>query len=734
LRGIFERRSTVRRYRADLPDWTSIDAITTIFAVATEGLEERRERRKDMPTVLKAKKKTTRGSARVHRQSLVEAGQIPIDLLVAFAVREGRRPRPIYTAHKWFARRLGSVFRSLLIGVTSEPNADFRRLYYGDADLTGLQVLDPFVGGGTSVFEASRLGATAFGCDVDPVACAVSRMELGAANLPDLAPTLAKLKERVGSRLAQYHARGSDVVLHHFWVQRVSCAGCDNGYDAHPNHVLADDGSSRHAFCANCGAVQQIAAGASSFRCDCCTHDTICDHGNVVRGRAECPTCGHAEKLIDYGRRTGAPEWRLFAVETISLGEGSKVIPMSQRTFRAADERDRRSYDNAVSALAEAEAAGDVLIPDDPVDTAGWSDERLSAYGYRRWRDLFNARQLLHLGLLAKEISLLAPPLRGAVAMAFSDHLTTNCMMASYASGWRRLTPLFSLRAFRHIQRPVELNPWIERAGRGTFPNAIRKLTAAAAYARSPKEPTGTNGFLDVPTRADHRRNQIHMGTAGNLAFLASDSIDVVMTDPPYFDNIAYSELARFFGPWLKNLDVLDEREQQDILANSLVANRSRAGSVERYTEGLGQAFVEIARVLKPNGIVAFSYRHTDAPAWQALAEAIARTDLRITKVLPMPGEAGNGLHAQGDRGLWDAVFVLRHGPGSTPVLRVSEREITEVEAEVADWVVQYGNLQLPFNQIDAAALRRAALVGKALASKRKQGRPKWVALEDALR
>lgn len=687
-----------------------------------------------MPTALEHNEKMSRKSARVHRHSLVEAGRLPVEQLVAFAIREGRRPRPIYTAHKWFARRLGSVFRSLLIGVTSGPDADFNELYYGSADLTGLKVLDPFVGGGTSVFEASRLGATAYGCDVDPVACAVSRLELGAADLPDLGPTIAELKAKVGSRLAEFHRKDDDVVLHHFWVQVVECAGCGSHFDAHPNHVLADDGTTRHAFCSACGTIHDLPTRTASFKCVNCGHHTDCDRGSVLRGRAACPHCKHADQLIEYGRRGGAPRWRLFAVETVARGVGTRMVPMSERMFRKATDEDVSQYERAEAALVDAELAGDVLIPDDRIDTSGWSDERLSAYGYGRWRDLFNARQLLHLGLLAKEIALLDQPLRGAVAMAFSDHLTTNCMMASYAGGWRRLTPLFSLRAFRHIQRPVELNPWIERAGRGTFPNAVRKLNAAAAYARSPKEPIGAKSFVDVPTRARRRKTQIHMGTAGNLAFLASGSIDVVMTDPPYFDNIAYSELASFFGPWLKCLEVLDAREQHDILANSLVANRSRVGSVERYTEGLGQAFVEISRVLKRNGIVAFSYRHTDAPAWQALAEAIARTDLRITSVLPMPGEAGAGLHAQGERGLWDALFVLRHGAGPTPILQVSELEVADVEAEVEGWLERYGELTLPFNAIDAAALRRAALVGKALAPRRILGRSKWIALEDALR
>ncbi|WP_280171306.1 hypothetical protein [Agrobacterium pusense] len=687
-----------------------------------------------MPMTLEQKEKTPRKGARVHRQSLVEAGQLPIEQLVAFAVREGRRPRPIYTAHKWFARRLGSVFRSLLIGVTSEPDANFSELYYGGADLSGLKVLDPFVGGGTSVFEAFRLGATTYGCDVDPVACAVSRLELGAAAIPDLRPALEELKSKVGSRLAEFHVKGDDLVLHHFWVQVVECTGCGASFDAHPNHVLADNGTTRHAFCSACGTIHDLPANTSSFECNSCGHHTDCDRGAVLRGRAECTHCGHREQLIEYGRRGGAPRWRLFAVETIARGATTRMVPMSERTFRKATDEDVSQYKRAEAALAEAELAGEVLIPADAIDTSGWSDERLSAYGYGRWRDLFNARQLLHLGLLAKEISVLDHPLRGAIAMAFSDHLTTNCMMASYAGGWRRLTPLFSLRAFRHIQRPVELNPWIERAGRGTFPNAIRKLAAAAAYARSPKEPSGMKDFVDVPTRAHRQKNQIHMGTAGNLAFLASGSIDIVMTDPPYFDNIAYSELARFFGPWLQCFEVLDAREQRDILANSLVANRSHAGSVERYTEGLGQAFDEIARVLKRNGIVAFSYRHTDAPAWQSLAEAIARTNLRITSVLPMPGEAGNGLHAQGERGLWDAVFVLRHGAGPTPVLQVYEQEVAEVEGQVARWLERYGELALPFNEIDAAALRRAALVGKALAPRRKQSRSHPISLGDALR
>lgn len=109
------------------------------------------------------------------------------------------------------------MFRSLLIGVTSAPGADFESLYYGAADLQGLTVLDPFVGGGTSVFETFRLGANVHGCDVDPVACAVSQLELDAAEMPDLQPALEQLKSRVGQKVLEFHRSGDELVLHHFW-------------------------------------------------------------------------------------------------------------------------------------------------------------------------------------------------------------------------------------------------------------------------------------------------------------------------------------------------------------------------------------------------------------------------------------------------------------------------------------------------------------------------------------
>ena len=451
--------------------------------------------------------------------------------------------------------------------------------------------------------------------------------------------------------------------------------------------------------------------------------------------RPICPHCGHAERLIDAGRRDGLPRWRLFAVETIAQPDDRKVVPIEKRTLRRATEQDREQYDAAEAALESGLSDGTLNLPTDLIDAEAWSDDRLISYGYRKWTDLFNARQLLHLALLSREIRDLAEPVRSTIAMAFSDHLTTNCMMASYAHGWRRLTPLFSVRAFRHIQRPVELNPWIERTGRGGFPNTVRKLEQAAAYARAPKEPKGLGEFVSVKAIDAKRKGSVHLGSARALTFLSDSSVDVVMTDPPYFDNIAYSELAQFFAPWLKALGVIGDLARSQVTNESLVARKNQSESVRKYTSGLGEAFREVARVLKSKGIMAFSYRHTEAPAWHALAEAISTTDLHVTTVLPMPGEVGMGLHGLGERGLWDAVFILRQGR-SHPIaqLTVSAEDIKSAHQAVEIWQKRYGELAIPFNEIDALALRRAYLVGRALSKTKNKARAEPISLATALR
>jgi putative DNA methylase len=293
------------------------------------------------------------------RTTLLDAGGLPVERLALLANREGRHPVPIYHAHRWFARRFSSVFRAILVAAKLQSDGDFWEAFYQGVDYTEVTVLDPFVGGGTSVVEAARLGASTIGVDIDPVACAITRFELAAAGSPDLDTGLASLKASVGRRLDRYYQAESETgssrrVLHAFWVQVLRCRSCREVIEAHPHYQLAyeAEGEYQWAFCRSCHRVHKLSREKESFRCGPCRKTTLIDDGVVEHGELRCPACGTTERLIEVAARVSAPpEWRLFALETIPLRSTGRRHLMSDRTFQAATDRDRKRVCAARRAL-----------------------------------------------------------------------------------------------------------------------------------------------------------------------------------------------------------------------------------------------------------------------------------------------------------------------------------------------------------------------------------------------
>jgi putative DNA methylase len=637
--------------------------------------------------------------------SQLELGVLPVKALAFFASREGRRQRPIYGAHKWFARRSGAAFRSLLVASTLDANDDFWHAYYDGADLRGMSVLDPFVGGGTSAVEAQRLGATVTGVDVDPVAVAVTSFETKAAGLPDLVEALGELTANVGSLVAPYHATevagSARTVVHHFWVQVVECGRCGRELEAHPHHRLAYEsvGKRQWVSCPVCHAISELDRKRKRVNCDC-SHRFAIDAGTVDFGRLTCLHCRHREPLIEIARRSGRPTWRLFALESIEPDPTRIPVPMSERLFAPATDADTARYRAAAEALAARRGA---WTPTDTIPSARY-DNRLHDYGYRRYTELFNDRQLLHLSLLAEAIAALPDETRGPIALAFSDHLATNCMLTCFAFGWRRLVPLFSVRGFRHVPRPVEINPWLAGTGRGTFPNAVRQIERAAAFARAPVEPTAA-GFRSVPSRAAPAP-RIVVGDARKLD-IPDASVALVLTDPPYFDNINYSELSDFYRPWLELLGSIGRGSLAR--EHNLAAVRRDALEKVDFGHRLGDAFAEMARVLQREGRIVLTYRHLTPAAWEAFATAAASSGLVCRQVFPLLAESTNGLHSSAGSVLWDAVFVLAHGK---PRARLSRGLVASATRHSQHWAERLASgVPHPFGDADALSFTRAAIV-----------------------
>lgn len=655
---------------------------------------------------------------------MLEAGTLPVRELASLAAREGRRPKPIYGAHKWFARRLGTAFRALLVASALPEDGDFWSAFEGGLDLSGTTMLDPFVGGGTSVAEASRLGMTCLGTDVDPVAVAITSFQSRLASLPPLGDALACLREEVGAEVRPHHLRADgSVVLHHFWVQVVPCGGCGTEFDAHPHRLLAEEVGSgrRHAFCGRCGEVHELPRAWASFACRACGERTRVAEGTVVHGTATCPLCGTAERLIDVAARTGRPpRHRLFACEVVPVGPSARPVPMRERRFARAGAEDTAVYASASARLDALLADGGPGLPSREIPAEGRSDDRLLRYGHRRYADLFNARQRLHLLLLSRAILRMdaGSPVREALAVAFSDHLKANCVLASYALGYRRLSPLFALRAFRHVPRPVEMNPWVEGTGRGSFPNAVRSVARAAASVVAGREYSRAGGFAAC---RDAPRGPVDVRACGaaDLGHVRDGSVDLVLTDPPYFDNIAYSELADFFHPWQRHLGLVAGAEEPGFPPEQLAAPSRGGASAARFEARLAACFARIAAKMRPGALAAFTYQHTASTGWRTLAGALAAAPLAMVGAFPLAGDAGANLHREDASICWDAVLVARRVPAPRrggEELVLSPAAAARVSSQASRWARELRDVPgVPFRAADATNLRRALLLASAL-------------------
>ncbi len=647
--------------------------------------------------------------------SLLDEGLLPVTDLARIAIREGIRPRDVYQAHKWFARRCAVTARALLVGAACDRSDSFWRTFYqGDAWI-GRTVLDPFVGGGVMLLEAHRLGASVRGVDVEPVAVAVARFQTTMRDLPDLTGPLRALADTVGRDLAPFYeaqdeAGQNETLLHAFWVQYVHCDHCGRSYDAHPRFRFAwsDEDHRQWVACSACSTVLEAELHARSVVCPCGA-ETPTDGGRMHNGEVCCPGCGRREKLIAYARRRSAPPiFRLFGVETLPAGDVRRAN-VRDRRLRSATAFDKDRYRQAELRLQNLLVKRPHALPAGTIPREGRTDTRLVDYGYSDYTQMFNARQRLHLAMLGAAITKLQGMERDGLAVAFSDHLTTNNMLCAYAGGWRRLTPLFSIRAYRHIARPVEINPWLHKNGRGTFPNAVRAVVRASEALKQPREPS-PKGLLKRVKDAPSGSAEIVCADARRMSHIDSASVDFVLTDPPYFDYIPYSELGHFFTPWFRRFRLISRRGSAGFPRGQLASPARSVQAKRRFANKLADAFREIRRVCKPNGRIVFTYQNLDGRGWQAIAQAMARAGVMPVRTFPLYGDSSASLHKHDQSISWDAVMVCRLGEPTGPLqIGCGARESGRQAAEV--WSEAIALSDLPFSEGDRKNIGYAASI-----------------------
>ncbi len=590
--------------------------------------------------------------------------------------------RPIIAVHKWFARRPGTLFRGLLLSEFSDK--PLRETFYQSNNFSDLKIADPFMGGGTPILEANRVGCNVTGFDINPMSYWIVKQEIEYLDLAAYTKSADALRKTLEKEIGKLYRTqclicGSlDANVKYFlWVKQILCRDCGEAIDLFPGYLLAAD--SRHPknvfICPACGELTETTDRDKPGKCGVCSTSLRLE-GPAKRGHCRCPKCG-ADNIFP-NSQLGPPCHRLFAIE---YNCPSCKPSQKGRFFKKPDEQDKIRIVEAEKKWASMDSK---YVPKEEIPS-GDETNRLHRWGYQLYGQMFNSRQLLGLELSGRIISkIFNDRVRNALATNLSDLLRYQNMLCRYDAQALKSLDIFSVHGFPVglIQCESNLLGIIDQnkklcIGSGGWANIIEKFKKAKSYCYNPFEVKHQGGVKKVITIKDEwigdhfngiksaRQRVVNISCKNSsLSKLQDDSLDAVFTDPPYLGNVQYAELMDFCYVWLRKLvghefTVFDKISTRT--PDELTFNADMGRGMQHFTEGLSSIFQQMAKALKKHAPLAFTYHHNDIEAYYPVAIAILDAGLTSSASLPCPGEMGASIHINGtDSSIIDTIFVCR--------------------------------------------------------------------------
>jgi putative DNA methylase len=609
--------------------------------------------------------------------------------------------RAAYYLHKWWARRTGATFRAILLGTLLPEGHSPLDFFYQAHSFEDTIILDPFMGGGTTVGEALRLGTRVIGVDINPVSWFLVKKIVEPVSPRALNEVYRHLKETVGQEILHLYETacptcgGLAQAVYTHWVKIIPCRACDELVSLRKSNILARHMSKRHTglvVCPACGHVYLSTTLNQPSHCPACG-EVFEAHQGLARGAYyTCPACRSRQKILDSVREMdGPPQHKMVAIHTHcrTCGKG----------YKKPDTNDLSRYESIKARFEENQERW--LYPRVSIPY-GYNTKQMINYNYRFWHQMFNARQLIGLSTLLEAIlSIQDPNVKEFMLLLFSGTCEFNNMFCSAKGlGTGAVRHLFAHHAFIPAKEPLEANLWGVNRSSGGFSTLYRgRLRRGKVYARQPVERRlSGNKVVKVPIHEERletslatsfeelvstdRRALLLNQSSSNLSEIPDRSVDAVVTDPPYLDNVMYAELADFFYVWLR-LELKDcypQWEQPSTVQPEEAIKNVEQGKDEAFYQGILTAvFQECQRVLKDQGLLVFTFHHGAAEAWDALAGALKEAGFVIVQVWPVHAEMDVGVPVQGKRGIcFDTILVCRKTGLSVEPLTVDSTNLAQ--------------------------------------------------------
>ena len=526
-----------------------------------------------------------------------------------------------------------------------------------------LSVLDPMAGGGSIPFEALRFGFSTYANELNPVASVILKATLeypakfGVKLIDEIKKWANHINDRASKRLLPFFPmKKGEKVRRYIWARTITCPTSGKSVPLSPNwwlqkgtdpvavKLLTDPEWKICRF--------EIVHGKSAIKSNP-------DNGTISRGTAVSPWTGDTidGDYIKAEAQAGRMGQQLYAL-SIHTANGYEFRTPSKEDLEAVHLAEKELQIK----LPSWEAKG--LIPRELYPEIS-TDPRPIQYGMKTWGDFFAPRQLLGLGTYTEVLKEVMHKARKDLSKEMADAVQTylalaidkcadyNSRMVRWHSSRGVIAGTFDRHDFSFKWSHAEM----------TLPNdgyvwAVSQIVDAYKGIVGLVETTQLPLF-ETSNGDPLKRLTITQGNAQNLPDIQTGSVHLICVDPPYYDNVMYSECSDFFYVWMKRTlgnvypnFFTDELTDKD---NEAVANVARFEGVGRgskrelaekdYERKMAACFKEMNRVLHPDGVLTVMFTHKKVEAWDSLALALIGAGFSIEASWPVHTESEHSLH-----------------------------------------------------------------------------------------
>ena len=474
---------------------------------------------------------------------------------------------PIYKMHKYFARRPQNVFAALVENYSNE----------------GDKIFDPFCGGGVTMIEGASLGRHVIANDINPLAAFITKCETCVVPKEEYLKVITEILNEVRTFSEPFYLTTNRETGDPLPVRWYELA-----YEVK---------------CPNCGEITDLSNDRKA----------VAD-GKLVNGWYECKHCGASFQ----------------AVSTEHVG--SRLLTVTYKTTTRATQKtvEPNEYDYSVQEKAnelyeQKIGSGEWFVPriSIPQNWDRQQEDCLIRKGFKEFSDFFTKRSLLVMSYFLKCVrnrkGLVSESLYNLLLLTFSATLRYTNNMTISTSMWQDGRPVaWAKHAYWMSYQYVEVNPieYIEKR--------ITAIKAALEYQETkfPIAPVFVNHFSELSKGSS---TCIQLNQDSSNVPIPDESIDLVLTDPPYGGNVQYGELSAFWLAWIYEDLGLDIKIVTDSAREILVhrKNKVNAKTHQTYYEGLKRVYTECFRVLKKGQPLVFTFNSKDAKVWLAVLKAV---------------------------------------------------------------------------------------------------------------